>query len=211
MKKLLGILTIAGATMYASAQGTVNFINSGSTLISAGGTAMLSVNNGGNYNFAIFLAPSGTVTTSGQPAGTFDNPLFQTAGAYNVNSTTVNGALVNRSGLDVGTATGNGTGSVVDFIVRGWSANAGATWAAALAYYNNGAPVADMWIGQSTIGNDILLGGGATPATTLFGTGPNQIGGFNMALVPGGVVPEPSSMVLAGLGAASLLLFRRRK
>lgn len=29
--------------------------------------------------------------------------------------------------------------------------------------------------------------------------------------ITGGVVPEPSSMVLAGLGAASLLLFRRRK
>lgn len=210
MKKLLGILTVAGATFYASAQGTVNFINSGSTLISAGGTAMLSVNNGGNYNFAIFLAPSGTVTSSGQTT-TFIDPLFQTVGAYNVNSTTVNGALVNKSGLDVGTAGGFAPGAVVDFIVRGWSANAGATWAAALAYWNNGSPATDMWIGQSTIGNDILLGGGAIPNSTLFGAGANQIGGFNMALVPGGTVPEPSSIVLAGLGAASLLLFRRRK
>jgi hypothetical protein len=38
-----------------------------------------------------------------------------------------------------------------------------------------------------------------------------DLGGGNFGAIPIGLVPEPSSMALAGLGAASLLLFRRRK
>jgi hypothetical protein len=96
-------------------------------------------------------------------------------------------------------------GSTADFIVRGWSATAGATYAEALATFNG--PTAVGFFGVSRIGNNIVLSDGAgIPVTTLFGVGGNQIGGFN--LVP---VPEPSSMALAGLGAASLLIFRRRK
>jgi len=47
------------------------------------------------------------------------------------------------------------------------------------------------------------------PGTPLFGASDTltQFRGFTMSVV----VPEPSTMVLAGLGAASLLLFRRRK
>jgi hypothetical protein len=47
-------------------------------------------------------------------------------------------------------------------------------------------------------------------ATTVFGAagGPNLWNSASFTMVP---VPEPSSMALAGLGAASLLLFRRRK
>lgn len=37
---------------------------------------------------------------------------------------------------------------------------------------------------------------------------PNGLGAIGLSYVP---VPEPSSMALAGLGAASLLIFRRRK
>lgn len=209
MNKILGIITLVGATFYASAQGTVNFVNTSSSLLSAGGTTILSRNNGGLYYFAVFLAPSTTAGAAGTSSSLTD-PNFQIVGTYNTNSPTANGALVNRSAVDVGTSRGYGPGTTVDFIVRGWSANAGTTWAEALAYWNNGNPLTDIYIGQSLIGNDILLGGGAIGNTALFGVGPNQIGGFNMALVPG-VVPEPTSMALAGLGAASLLLFRRRK
>lgn len=45
---------------------------------------------------------------------------------------------------------------------------------------------------------------GSTPA-------PAEFLPLNLASFTIGVVPEPSSMALAGLGAASLLLFRRRK
>jgi hypothetical protein len=202
MKKLLTLAALVGATTVSFAQGTVNFANSASTLISAGGVAA-PLSGVVPINYMLFLAPSTTVNAAGQ-ASTFTDPVFQTpSGVGNVNSATAAGRMPTLNGY---VTTGSGT---VDFLVRGWSANAGATWAAALAFYNNGNPAADMWIGQSLIGNDIVLGGGATPATTLFGAGASSVGGFNLSLIP--AIPEPSSMVLAGLGAASLLLFRRRK
>jgi hypothetical protein len=42
--------------------------------------------------------------------------------------------------------------------------------------------------------------------TAVFGVGPNLWSGLTMT-----IVPEPSSMALAGLGAAALVFFRRRK
>ncbi len=63
--------------------------------------------------------------------------------------------------------------------------------------------------GSSTVINPTTSTSPA-PGTPLFGSTPSatQFGGFVLNVVP---VPEPSTMVLAGLGAASLLLFRRRK
>jgi len=204
MKKLLIVATLVGAATASFAQGTVNFQNASTTLISAGGASM-PTSATTPFRFALFLAPSGTVAAnSAAPALT--DPAFQSASVYNVNSPTAVGRLVTLSGVDTGSSLGT-----ADFIVRGWSANAGQTWAEALAFWNNGSPSADMYIGSSRIGDNIVLGGGTTPATILFGVGANQVVGYNMALVPGVIVPEPTSMVLAGLGAASLLLFRRRK
>jgi len=205
MKKLLTLVALVGATTVSFAQGTVNFANTSGTLISAGGVAM-PVFATSPFNFAIFLAPSSTTGVQGQTPSLTD-PAFQVVGGTTVNTTGA-GRIASKNGLDVGTAGGFGPGSTVDFIVRGWSANAGATWAEALAFWNNGNPSSSMYIGSSTIGNDLVLGGGALFVPTTFGVGVNQVAGFNMPLV---AVPEPTSMVLAGLGAASLLLFRRRK
>jgi hypothetical protein len=54
--------------------------------------------------------------------------------------------------------------------------------------------------GASLVFNSLPLGGGTPP--------PNMVGlvSFNIA-----VIPEPSTFVLAGLGAAALVIFRRRK
>jgi hypothetical protein len=208
MKKLLTMAALVGATTVSFAQGTVNFANSALTLISAGTAAnhtsgpATPLSGVTAFNYALFLAPSTTVTSGGQST-TFTDPVFQTStGVGNVNSATAAGRMPTLNGY---VTTGSGT---VDFLVRGWSANAGSTWAAALAFWNNGNPAQDMWLGQSVIGNDIILGGGPTPATTLFGAGASQVGGFTMTYYP---TPEPTSMALAGLGAASLLMFRRRK
>jgi hypothetical protein len=205
MKKLLTLAALVGATTLSFAQGYVNFANSSATLISAGGVAAPGA--AGAYYYAVFLAPSTTVTGIGQSAGAFDNPIFQVVGGTNTSIATA-GRMATRNALNVG-GTAGGT---ADFLVRGWSANAGATWSEALAFYNNlGSSGQSMWLGQSVIGNDIVLGdGGALPNITLFGVGLNQVGGFNLTQF-GGTVPEPSSMALAGIGAASLLLFRRRK
>jgi hypothetical protein len=76
---------------------------------------------------------------------------------------------------------------------------------------------------QNALNNPGLYRSGASPVFTvttgsfaynsivLHGAPGNSTWADAPLVVPGGVVPEPSSMALAGLGAASLLLFRRRK
>ena len=50
-------------------------------------------------------------------------------------------------------------------------------------------------------------GGGGTPASIP----PSAMAGMpNLTLAPVGVIPEPSTLALAGLGAAALLMYRRR-
>lgn len=71
------------------------------------------------------------------------------------------------------------------------------TWAAAQTAWNSGLIAA----GKSTAFNLTAIGGD-------FNTPPYLVGfqGFNIYFVP-----EPSTLALAGLGAAALLIFRRRK
>jgi hypothetical protein len=54
----------------------------------------------------------------------------------------------------------------------------------------------------------VALATGGAPSTAVFSATPNANQWSGITMIP---VPEPSSMALAGLGAASLLLFRRRK
>ena len=44
------------------------------------------------------------------------------------------------------------------------------------------------------------------PPGQVFGNGPGQITGLDI-----GIIPEPGTIALGGLGAAAMLLFRRRK
>jgi hypothetical protein len=212
MKKLLTFVALLGAVTYSFGQGTVNFANSATTLISAGGTSM-TTNSSQLFIFGLFVAPSTTQNTVNGPAPGIDDAAWQfiSVGAYNTNSPTAVGRLITRNGLDVGTPT-FGAGSTVDLIIRGWSANIGTDWATAKTFLDNHSSnpgVTSYYFGTSTIANDLVLGGGAISPTTAFGVGVNQIQtGFNMPLT---VVPEPSSFALAGLGMASMLIFRRRK
>ena len=154
------------------------------------------------FIFAVFIAPSTTVSGIGQSLPFWSDPAFQIVGAYTTNSSIASGRVVSRSSVDVG-----GTpGTHVDFIVRGWSADAGGDWATALANGNNGSPILGAYFGPSVVGNDLYLGNGTTIAsTTIFGLNPNQIPGFNLI-----AIPEPSTLAIAGCSAVALWLFWRR-
>lgn len=201
MKKIIAILALAATTSLSFSQGVINWNNTAGTLISLNGSALPAnspISPETSFHFALFIAPVGTAAPSGGLLNLgLDDENWQQVAGYAVNSTAAAGA---GRFQNPGTATVNGfaAGTSVHFLIRGWqSTTGGADWGAAR--------LGLTYIGQSAVGT-ALLGGGPIPTPSAFGVGEGQIGGFNLA-----PVPEPSSLALAGLGAASLLIFRRRK
>ena len=110
-------------------------------------------------------------------------------------------------------------------MVAGWSADLGHDWNTIASelqgstfsggmYRGNNWSKTGGYFGISGIGFG-ASGGGASglPAFSLFGPSPTAQGtpiasGFDLFVTN---VPEPTSFALAGLGAAALVIFRRRK
>jgi len=188
MKKSL-LTMLAAVAMAASSygQGTINFANSTTSLIQWERTAP------GVWASAI-SADGAKASLWWAPAGTTDLGLFAAVQGVAVNvGVPLAGRFASASAVTVpaGTGfTGISAGGAVSLIVRAYI---GATWEEA------------SYVGTSSIinlastGNPNPPAGTPTVIATLYG---------NIQMVP---VPEPSSMALAGLGAASLLIFRRRK
>jgi hypothetical protein len=184
MKKLILTLALGMACVSAFAQGTLIF-----------GNANAQVN-----------APiwQDAITTGTKLAGTawiaqlWYGPAGSVESALVANPTTATfSTTAAQAGYFFGGARTIDTipaGSVAVLQVRVWNAAAGATWAAALAN-----PTA--YTGVSGLINATLTVPPATPV--------NMVGLGSFAVVQN--VPEPSSFALAGLGAAALLIFRRRK
>src|SRR5262245_1325516 len=104
MKRIFILIGIFALSVQSFAQGRLNFHNASTTLISVGGTPMPGSDTQ-QFIFAIFLAPSTTVSTQNQTA-LFTDPAFQIVGAYNTNHSTSVGRLITRLDVDVGTAGG---------------------------------------------------------------------------------------------------------
>jgi len=167
----------------AFAQGTVNFIN---------------VNSSPALNAPVF-AGDGTTRLAG--AGYMAELLAgPSAGSLSPVATAAfqsgGGAGYFAGGTQVIPGVPGGTVAFIQ--IRTWSTAAGATYAAAFA---SGLP--NAW-GQSQVFSVTTGNPNAVPP----GTPATLVGLTSFSLNP---VPEPSTFVLAGLGIASLLLFRRRK
>jgi len=220
MKKVLTIAALVGVASLSYGQGTVNF-NAGLTAATriatnstAGGpsTGLIS-GAAGSYYFALFVAPTSTGTgfgsnTSLDPTKFGFSLVSSPSGPYGTNSAA--GRFTgNPSSTDPLTVNGYATGSTAEFVVVGWSAsNGGPSWSTFLNWYNNGSPTtAGGFAGHSSVADQVALGGGLTPAGNIFGANAGQVPGFTLGLQ----VPEPTTFALAGLGAAALVIFRRRK
>jgi hypothetical protein len=92
---------------------------------------------------------------------------------------------------------GAGVNAVIQ--MRVWPTSFG-SWANAVAAFNLGDPLALLGASPAYVLNNI--GGGVPPVA------PPGVNNVSFSLV---AAPEPSSFALAGLGMASLLIFRRRK
>jgi hypothetical protein len=208
MKKMLLTLALVGTAASMFAQGTIVYYNriTGSVIAPIYGP------DPGNPALALTGntaagTPAGTQTYAGTAlAGTgFSATLWAgAASATEGELVLVPGSLrdfrtggfagaINNSG-GVIAIPGVGEGSMAALQVRAWD-NAGGT----ITSYAD-ALLAGANAGKSALFTSPALGGNAPP--------PNMVGltSFNIY-----AVPEPSTFVLAGLGAAALLVLRRRK
>jgi hypothetical protein len=190
MKKLAAVLCLSTLTTGTFAQGLINFFNNPSTLISVGPPGVPGVmpaNNAGAYYFGLLIAPVGSTA-------------FTFANVYGTNQS-VAGRFTGGNGVPV---PGWAAGVTMQYEIVGWSADLGATFNASwLTQFPTSAPFGFSGIGTGAAGGATATG--TLPNFNLFG-GTGLTSGFAMALIP-----EPSSMALTGLGAAALLICRRRK
>jgi len=186
MKKTILTCLAAGLLVSTSAfgQGTVAFGNSNTSLVTAEGSPVpTGLNSGyGGLLVALFWGVQGSS----------EDALVQIGGTAAI------APLAGRySGGQRTTGVETAPGATATFQVRAWSADLGATWAEAQSSGGTG------WIGASALFNSATGGAGtpASPAVPLSATVP----GFAVTLVP-----EPSVIALAVLGAGALF-FRRKK
>lgn len=183
----------------------------GGSVGAAGGSASLGT---GFYYELLYTSYSGvqaSITSLSSLLAWSDSGL----GATNSNTagrlTTIDG----NAGAQVPWSPGT-TNSVV---MIGWSANLGTSWAAVSNVLANWSTyqntiVGAAYVGISSTGYLTPLSTSTSPGTVVFGSSDLGQGlpiyslNTQLYLLP---VPEPSTIALAGLGAASLLLFRRRK
>ena len=196
MKKLAAILCLTAMATGAFAQGVVIFNNNPATLVSSGVTASTATaisGPAGSYYFGLLTSPTG-----GAGTWTFSN-LFAT------NSAAAAGRFIGGTVPVPGWA----PGTTQSYQVAGWSSSLGHTWNPAwLASQPAGGQFGVSAIASGVAGGT-TAGGQSFPTLPLFG-GTGIGTGFALTGTTG-VVPEPTSMALAGLGAAALLIFRRRK
>jgi hypothetical protein len=232
MKKLIATLGLSVVASAAFAQGTVLPNNTSPTVFHTNSTAI----GGGSastpgssiqlYYYEVLTAPS-TTTTVDASLQSLLSATWSDTGILAQNSGLAGrmGGLNNTNANGGATANNWPAGAEQAFIVVGWSSSEGTTWAQvagrlAGATFSNGqwsggGLVNGGFLGATTIGDAF-----AAPPTSaepqLFGAGNTaQVSPVttptDLYVVSTAVVPEPSTFALAGLGAAAMLIFRRRK
>ena len=188
MNKPAFLLTLGliGATFTsAQAQGTIQFSNNAGTRLSIGGVRPQNTSTGGPgagaFTVGVFAGATAD-TISDQPAG----PL---------GGNTVTGGLITAPSPNAYQIAGFAPGSTVFLQFRGWESRFGSDWQAAKAA---------MRYGETPV-LPFVLGPEAGPGTVVWAsTGGSQFTGMCIACIP-----EPSAVVLLGVGFVGLLLLRR--
>jgi len=198
MKKNLAILAaLMVAAVSASAQGTVAFANSPTSLVTRDGISLANTANG---RVQLAWAAEGVSLTAWSPDMTLASWLGMNPGVSLIDGTANVGVpLAGRFSGGAKTIPTAVAGGVVQGVVIGWAGPA--------VYANfDAAFAAQGFVGVSAP----FIVDTANPLATPSPEPAAAIANFTgLSLVPA-VVPEPSSMLLAGLGAAALLIFRRR-
>jgi hypothetical protein len=202
MTKTLISLPLSLVAATAFGQGWVNFDNTSTTLVSAGPIGQQVVISGqpNSYYFGLLIAPSGTA----------DPSQFSFAAVYATNVGAAKPGRLMGSHPPV-IVPGWVPGTIMSFLVAGWSSSLGHDWNQQWLSGNFGTAgyfgLSQIAIGQATgidsppdIPFDLFQ-----PVGAFYGIQ----SGWNLAPITS--VPEPSSIALAALGAAALILYTQRK
>lgn len=193
MKKIIAfvsLLAVAGSAAYG--QGLINFAN-GAPGVNAPVTDTSAAKlSGGAYLADLFYGPVGTATSALTDLGL--HQAFATGGSV---------GYFFGGGITLPVA----GGTSYEFQVRVWQSSAGATWAAATG---GGAGSPATYAGHGGTQWGFSNGFNVTPAVAPSPSS-SLVGLTAFQLTPVVPVPEPTTLALGGLGAAALLLFRRRK
>lgn len=212
----LRIAFVAGVCLLAAVtasygQGQINFANNTSqTPVTFGNVAGTSYaadagqrafGPASTFEYALYLGPAGSTDLSQMTL--VDTVLSPNAPSATGFTAGVDGG-VTLSSANGGNVSGFTAGTTYADEVVGWTHADGTTLAAALA---SGDP--NALVGYSAIGS-VTANAAPTPAGLVFGTagGGELSTGIQLNAV---TTPEPGTIALGGLGAAALLLFRRRK
>jgi hypothetical protein len=188
MKKAFLTIALFAATVVAYGQGTIKASNTTltRTQVETGPSTGAFVNTpttAGLINYGYFVGDTAaSVALYGTVYG---------------NSTVTAGIILAPDLLAIA---GKDQGSTIWLQVRGWSASFGNDWLTASqtagAYYG------------ATATKSFVLAPAVGPGTVIWhGSNASQLQPLKMNIV----VPEPSTAAIAGIGLASLLIFRRKK
>jgi hypothetical protein len=232
MKNTIAIITLSVAAAYSSfAQGEVILQNtvhqqiSGNSAVGGPSTGVLAFSgNVSVYYYALFdsvsattVAGSGSTTVIPTAPGTPGSYVFSdnnwTFDAYASSSTSA-GKFAATAPDSNGDTVIPGTPTAAQFVVVGWSGNIGSTVAAVEAWLNPATTSGVTgWIGESAVSGLFSTGNGSPgssspPSAVVSGSAPGLSAWTLGEYTP---VPEPSSIALGVMGAASLLALRRKK
>jgi len=219
MKKTLLTLTLVAATAAAFAQGKVGFGNSGAAAVTLADSAHVMAADLGVAGLAVGTSgpalPSGVRLSAGLYVGTSSGSLslaLLSSASTGVNPVTINPAsggsgipgVWSSQNLQLLNFAGNQS---VFLQVKVWD-SAFASYEAQVAAH----PTGDDYLGNNNIFQMTLGAASIYPGETSGGGSTWAAVGNNNPIIVGvaAATPEPGTMALAGLGAAALMVFRRR-
>ncbi len=179
---------------------TTNVVNGWSDNV--GGAKLLAPS--GTFTFALYSAPLNVTNVLG---GTpWLDPAWNFTGNYATNQVAAGRIGIATPNVHGAAAIpGYAAGSTAHLVVIGWNNSVGGTTESEFrAAWAAGTP--GLLYGVSIVGGPPLGDGLLLTDSVLFGLNTGLIRGFTLA-----PVPEPTTFALAGLGAAAMLIFRRRK